>query len=99
MKGCILTTTAYDDLKAIGRYTRKRWGKKQQHNYLQTIDQLFQRLSGNPRIGTPCDHIIPNLKKHTHKSHTIYYEIESKNILIIRILHNSMDVENNLKNI
>jgi len=46
--------------------------------------------------GTPCDYIISGLRKHSHESHTIFYENKDHSVFIIRILHKSMDVESQL---
>lgn len=98
MSSFSLTNAARADLKSIAVYTQKTWGSNQRKGYIKDLDMTFHFLSENPLSGTPCDYIAPGLRKHTHKSHTIFYEANKKSISIVRILHESMDIESNLQN-
>jgi len=50
-------------------------------------------LSENPDIGKSCDEIRDGYRKFPQGSHVIFYkQMGSQEILIIRILHKSMDV-------
>lgn len=46
-----LTAAAEADLKAIGRYTLKRWGLNQRNKYLGELDRAFHQLAENPDLG------------------------------------------------
>ncbi|MES9828408.1 MAG: type II toxin-antitoxin system RelE/ParE family toxin [Candidatus Thiodiazotropha sp.] len=98
MSSFFLTSAARADLKSIAIYTQKTWGSSQRRSYIKDMDMTFHFLSENPLSGTPCDYITSGLRKHNHKSHTIFYEVDEQSISIIRILHKSMDVEANLQN-
>ena len=98
MSSFSLTNAARADLKSIAVYTQKTWGSSQRKSYINDLDMTFQFLSENPLSGTLCDYIAPGLRKHAHKSHTIFYEADKNSISIVRILHKSMDVESNLQN-
>ena len=41
MPSFTLTNMAKDDLKEIGRYTQKRWGRDQRDQYLTMLDTCF----------------------------------------------------------
>ena len=97
MSSFSLTNAARADLKSIAVYTQKTWGASQRKSYIKDLDMTFNFLSENPLSGSPCDYITPGLRRHNHKSHTIFYEADKKSINIIRILHKSMDVESNLQ--
>lgn len=96
MSSFSLTNAARADLKSIAVYTQKTWGSSQRRSYIKDLDKTFQFLAGHPLSGTLCDYITEGLRKHNHKSHTIFYETDKKSISIVRILHKSMDVEANL---
>ncbi len=97
MRPCLLTTAARKDLIDIGRFTTEKWGKRQRDKYLKQLDDAFKLLARQSEIGRDADNIRPGYKKFSQGSHIIFYRAgtESK-IVVIRILHNSMDVEQHL---
>jgi toxin ParE1/3/4 len=88
-----LTTLALDDLKSIGRYTQKTWGQTQRQLYLSKLDTGFHLLAKEPNLGKECDHIRKGYRKYPLGRHVIFYRITIDGIEIIRILHDSMDLE------
>jgi len=89
-----LTDKAKDDLKKIARFTQKRWGKEQRNIYLKSLDNCFHQLGDNPAMGRDCDEIKPGYYKFPTGSHVVYYRSKTeKQIEIVRVLHESMDVE------
>lgn len=89
-----LTKAAHADLKSIARYTQEHWGPHQRNAYLKGMDQVFHSLAENPVMGKTCDHIREGYRKFPHGAHVIYYkQIEKEDLLIVRILHSTMDVE------
>jgi len=92
-----VTNAARTDLKNIAAYTQKMWGVKQRRTYLKSLDVTFHFLAESPLSGVACDYVVEGLRKHRFESHTIFYENLSNHIVIVRILHKSMDVEQNFK--
>ena len=89
-----LTHAAKNDLRGIARFTEKRWGRAQRRNYLKGLDDAFRMLADTPKLGNACDQIEPGLRKYPFQSHVIFYDLLSDNhILVIRVLHKSMDVD------
>ena len=89
-----VTRKAQADLIAIGQYTNKQWGVSQRNHYLRQLDNCFYQLAENPELGTSCDFILKGYRKIPQGSHLIFYKQDSENsIVIIRVLHQSMDVE------
>lgn len=97
MRPYLLTTAARKDLVDIGGFTTESWGKRQRDKYLKQLDDAFKLLARQPEIGRDADDIRPGYKKFSQGSHIIFYRAgtESK-IVVIRILHNSMDVDQRL---
>ena len=92
-----LTKAARQDLKSIAKFTQERWGVRQRNTYLKEIDQVFRALAKNPVMGRACDEVREGYRKFPHGSHVIYYsEIESDPLLIVRILHVTMDVDSQI---
>lgn len=89
-----ISRKAFEDLKDIGRYTQNKWGTAQRNKYLKQIHNCFSQLAENPNIGVNCDYILYGYRKLPQRSHIIFYKLIPDNFVeIIRILHNSMDVE------
>ena len=89
-----LTGKAKSDLRDIDHFTQKRWGREQRNKYLATLDESFRRLAENPSIGKDCSEIKKGYQKFPTGSHVIYYRCpENVPLQIVRILHESMDVE------
>lgn len=97
MGSFILRQKATEDLLAIGRYTRKQWGKVQQRRYLTQLDSAFHDLADKPGLGRACDDIQEGYFKYGVGKHVIFYRHAGKErIEIVRILHGRMDIEQHL---
>ena len=93
MKRFDLTRSALADLRSIARFTQSRWGLRQRNSYLKEVDQVFRSLAKNPLMGKACDEIREGYRKLPHGAHVIYYMQPTEDeILIVRILHATMDV-------
>ena len=92
-----VTKAARADLKNIAAYTQRTWGAKQRRTYLKNFDETFHFLAESPFSGVACDYIVEGLRKHRLESHTIFYENLNNHIVIVRILHKSMDIERNFQ--
>ena len=93
MKKFVLSAKAKSDLIKIAKYTQLTWGQAQRNDYLKVLDRSFQLLADEPEIGIYCDYIREGYRKYPQASHVIYYkEHKANQILIVRILHKSMDV-------
>ena len=92
-----LTNSASADLKSIARFTQSRWGVRQRNAYLKEMDQIFRSLAENPQMGRPCDEIREGYRKLPHREHVVYYKQPTEDeVLIVRILHGTMDVDSNI---
>ena len=97
MANFTLTTKAKVDLKDIARFTQKRWGREQRNKYLELLDASFHKIARNPSMGRDCGEIKAGYHKFPTGSHVIYYRRASgATIEVIRVLHESMDVETQL---
>jgi len=92
-----LTVAARKDMIEIGHYTVEKWGKRQRDKYLKQLDDAFKLLARQPEIGKEAEDIKPGYKKFGQGSHIIFYRAgKDSKIVVIRILHNSMDVDRHL---
>ena len=88
-----LSRKAKSDLIKIAKYTQLTWGTGQRNDYLKSLDNTFHQLADESMLGVNCDYIREGYRKWPQCSHVIYYKEHKINqILIVRILHKSMDV-------
>jgi len=92
-----LSNMAVADLKEIGRYTQKHWGREQRNTYLAMLDARFRQLAVDPLTGKECSDIRNGYRKHSAGSHIIFYRQTSNDTIeIVRVLHKRMDIEQRL---
>ncbi|MCK9468624.1 MAG: type II toxin-antitoxin system RelE/ParE family toxin [Porticoccaceae bacterium] len=86
-----ITPRARDDLKNIGRYTERTWGKTQRNHYLKSIEARFQWIAENPLLGKHRTDICEGYYSFPEGQHVVFYLIGSNAIDIIGIAHKEMD--------
>ena len=89
-----ITPRAMDDLKNIGRYTLKIWGKKQRDIYLRNLDKRFAWLAENPRLGKHRLDVREGYYCFPQGAHLVFYIVHDRGIDIIGIPHQDMDILN-----
>lgn len=82
-----LTVKARADLRTIGRYTRRRYGKAQTERYLRTFFDTFRRLDEDINLGRATS-ITPYLRIEVGR-HVIFFRRQER-VLIVRVLHDRM---------
>ncbi len=85
------------DLIGIGDYTRREWGAAQRRKYLGQIKDGFKTLRDTPGIGVRRDDIHKGLRAHPVRKHVIFYRETKTKLTIVRVLHESMNVELHLR--
>ncbi len=91
-----LTNKAYADLKSIAKFTQSTWGVEQRKEYLTRLDQSFHMIAENVGIGRNCNHIRAGYHSLPVGKHLVFYRVDDETVTIVRILHQSMDVERQL---
>ena len=91
-----LSKLAKQDINSIIDYTFLNFGADAMINYHTTLQRCFETIDDNPEIGLKSDYIIQDYYRFNHRSHVVYYKKIESGIIIIRILHMSMDVTNYL---
>ena len=92
----ILSKDADEDLLAIANFTVINFGEAQALRYLKEVKQLVQLLSQQPELGRGVPEYSKLMKRFNFKSHVIFYQPVDVGILIVRVLHKSMDFEQHL---
>jgi len=93
-----ISSEAFTDLEKIWVYTLKKWSKDQADRYYMLIIDEIEFLRSNYYTGKSAEYIRPGYRVSFVKSHIIFYKIEEEQKLqVIRILHQSMNIEEWLK--
>ncbi len=88
---------ARHDLERIGEYTGAEWGAAQRRKYLGQIKDGFKAVRDAPGIGTRRDDIGTGLRAQSVQKHVIFYRVTKSEVMIVRVLHESMNPELHLK--
>ena len=93
-----LTNQAEKDLEEIWSYTYQKWSVDQADRYYNLIIDEIEFIASNPLTGKPVDYIKEGYRSSKIKSHLIFYrKQEDEKILVVRILHERIDIENRIK--
>ena len=88
-----LLPKAQEDLADIWRYTLDSWGEDQAFKYTDDLDAAFSRLADQPLIPRERIEFSPPVRIVHHASHLIVYLVDDQGIIVIRVLHENMDVD------
>jgi toxin ParE1/3/4 len=91
-----ISDRADKDIGDIARYTIERHGIEQARHYRAFIIACFEFLSENPEAGRAIDDVRIGYRCFNHQSHVIFYKADGRDVLIVRVLHNRMDVAQQL---
>ena len=93
----IISEKALQDLEDIWAYTFKTWSKEQADRYYALLIDEIEYVAEHNETGKLMDHVKQGYRAAKVKSHLIFYKKSNKIIVIIRILHQRMDIQNRLK--
>lgn len=92
-----ISKKALEDIDKIWLYTLENWSLNQANNYYKIIFQEIEFIVGNFDAGKDLSNIKFGYKKYSVKSHFIIYKKAEDGIVeIIRVLHQMMDIPNQL---
>ncbi len=93
-----LTNKAVEDLSNIWEYTVDTWSERQADDYYNMLIASCQKITENPQLfGLKYEEIAEGLHGYRANKHIIFYRIlADEDILIIRILHQRMDLKHRI---
>ena len=92
-----LKPQAIDDLESIYHYSYQNFGYFRAEQYIKDLDSAFHQLAQEPNLGRNYNHVRPGLLAFNVVSHSVFYQLSSYGIQILRILHHSMDCSRHFK--
>ncbi len=91
-----LSAKCDEDMVSIYEYGIEEFGLGQSKKYLMDLHDSFQTLANSSFIGSDASELIPELRRFTYHSHMIFYFSTEYGVLILRVLHQSMDYRKHL---
>ena len=92
-----LTRAARADLREIYAYTYVEWGEQQADSYLDCLEQAMDRVAKGSATIRPLQSKHPNRRKLKQGRHLIVLqETADDQILVVRVLHERMDIDAHL---
>ena len=91
-----LSRRAVSDLAEIADYTIAEFGIDQARRYRDQLQACFRSLLANPQLGRSAEEVAPGLRRIRQQAHVVFYRVERDGLLIVRVLHHSMDFERHL---
>ena len=88
---------AEQDLIEIWLYTLNEWGEYQADKYLDDLDAAIRLLAEQPLICRERTELNPPVRIHHHAHHLIVYLALEDGINVVRVLHESMDVDSHME--
>ena len=90
-------TLAEQDLVEIWLYTFQEWGERQADRYLDDLDEAIHLLAEQPLLCRERSEFSPPVRIHHHAHHLIVYLALEDGVNIVRVLHESMDIDSHLE--
>ncbi len=96
MRELRLSRRAAHDLADIADFTIAEFGVEQARKYRDQFRACFDSLLENPMLGRSAGELAPGLRRIRQQAHVIFYLPTQDAVLIVRVLHQSMDFERHL---
>lgn len=91
-----LSSRAESDLSEIADYTIESFGLDQARRYVEGLEVCFQALADRSSEGRSAAELAPGLMRFRQQSHVVFYMPDEEGVLIVRVLHKSMDFQRHL---
>ena len=92
----IVSPRAQGDIEDIWTYSVAHWGERQAEIYIRLLQAAVDAVASDPQIGLVCDDVRPGYRKYRVGSHMMFYRAAASSVVVVRILHERMDVERHL---
>jgi toxin ParE1/3/4 len=92
----LIKPKAEKDLEEIFEFTFYKWGFSQAEKYQDELFQGMQQICSQNEIGKLYKYTNKHYRYYHVNRHLIFYRVEEKACIIVRIIHDSMLVENHL---
>jgi len=92
-----LACAAAGDLENIFEFGIDTFGLTQALDYMTGLKQRLRQIAEGPEVYPAIEHIRSGYRRSVYKSHSIYYQVESDYVFVVRVL-GRQDIESALGN-
>ena len=92
MLNLLLSPEAIKDLEKIYEYSFYSWGERRADKYQDNLYNGFKQICNHAEIGIGYDYSEIDYRKFLVNRHLIFYRFGVKDCIIVRILHERMDL-------
>ena len=96
MHSIVQSSQAEQELTDIWIYTAEEWNLAQADLYLDELVAGIEGLSTHPELGYSRDDIRAGYRSLNVSRHIVFYTVTEEQVLIVRVLHKSVDVQRHL---
>ena len=96
MSAYLFSKQAEKDLIEIYRYGFINYGEEKANLYAESLKEKCVFIAEIPLLNTERFEFDPPVRIHHHQKHLIIYVITKSDVLIVRILHERMNVKQHL---
>jgi toxin ParE1/3/4 len=96
MNNIVLTPKAKVDLSEIWDYTLSQWGSEQAEKYVRELWSAIQAQVNNHYFATDISYLRRGYLKIRSGSHVVFFKVTGSEIVVVRILHQTMDFDRHL---
>jgi toxin ParE1/3/4 len=88
----LVTRGARANLNQVIAHSEHAWGVEQAANYQRAIEDAFERLLDHPELRVAREDIAAGARVLTVKHHRIIYRFTIAQVMVLRVLHERMDL-------
>lgn len=88
----LFSEAAARDIEKLLDKSLLNFGARQTELYFAALKDCLKLLNDNPEMGANADDLRVGYRRFNHQSHVVFYRTEKEHLLVVRILHKSMDV-------
>ena len=96
MHSIVQSSRAEQDLTDIWVYTAEEWNLAQADMYVEELVAGIEGLSSHPEPGYSREDIRAGYRSLNVSQHIVFYTVTEEQVLIVRVLHKSVDVQRHL---
>ncbi|AMY10714.1 Toxin ParE1 [Luteitalea pratensis] len=96
MKRLVIAEIARADLTSIRRYSTRTWGPGADRQVHECLQDCLKALTRGTEFTRSRDDLWPRIRMATSGRHSIFFETDDAQVLVVRVLHQSMDYRRHL---
>jgi toxin ParE1/3/4 len=82
-----LSPQARNQIRDIGRFSKRRFGAYQAKAYHAGLERTFELLADFPKMGVSSDELLIGARRFRFQSHIVFYTEDGDSILIRALFH------------